>query len=110
MLSCPSCGSHNVRRSLRKGIREGLLLRITLRAPYRCFNCGTRFQASSTAQGYGKRKPHKSLLGFLGFRRNQAEVAKKKMLMFAVGIAVLLIAIWLVFRMMESMYAPSPAP
>jgi transposase-like protein len=40
---CPSCSSHNVRRSHRKGFVERLLLRMILLRPFRCKNCGLRY-------------------------------------------------------------------
>jgi hypothetical protein len=41
--ACPTCESHAIRRSARKGFVERVLLRITLVWPYRCDDCDTRF-------------------------------------------------------------------
>ena len=39
-MICPRCGSDRIRRAARRGLTEGILLRIAGRAPFRCFACG----------------------------------------------------------------------
>lgn len=41
--SCPSCGSHNTRRSVRKGAQDWVRSRLLFQSPYRCEACDERF-------------------------------------------------------------------
>jgi hypothetical protein len=41
--SCPSCGSHKVRRSQRRGAEDLILRRLLFQVPYRCRTCDHRF-------------------------------------------------------------------
>ncbi len=55
---CPTCGSHSVRRSERRGIVEKFLYRLLLIWPYRCLECDGRFfdyksQVSRSSQARG---------------------------------------------------------
>jgi hypothetical protein len=46
-MKCQSCGSSEIRRSRRRGVREQILLRILSRAPFRCTRCNARFTGYS---------------------------------------------------------------
>jgi hypothetical protein len=61
---CPKCGTEKAPRSLRRGLRETVLLRMLKRAPYRCRRCGERF----IAQESGHPHRHKTLAGYFGIR------------------------------------------
>jgi len=41
--TCPACKSNNVRRSMRRGVLEILVLRLLLLRPYRCDACNYRY-------------------------------------------------------------------
>jgi hypothetical protein len=41
--TCPSCGSHKVRRSVRKGAQDFVLRHLLFQVPYRCGACDHRF-------------------------------------------------------------------
>jgi transposase-like protein len=41
--ACPKCTSYSVHRSRRRGFVERFLLPLTLRRPFRCENCNTRY-------------------------------------------------------------------
>jgi len=41
--TCPSCGSHRISRSHRRGLFERYLLSIVQLRPYRCNGCDARF-------------------------------------------------------------------
>ena len=43
VLQCPACGSDSVHRSRTRSRWERLRRQITLKAPFRCHACGTRF-------------------------------------------------------------------
>ncbi|MBI4469350.1 MAG: hypothetical protein HY650_08535 [Acidobacteria bacterium] len=46
-MKCHSCGSSEIRRSRRRGVREQVLFRILSRAPFRCTRCNARFTGYS---------------------------------------------------------------
>ncbi len=95
-MECPNCGSLRVRRSLRRGLWEGLILRMMLRAPYRCFDCGTRYFGSSLIPAFRQRRRHKSLAGWLGFRGGQVRKFHRALIILALFAALIVVASWLV--------------
>jgi len=66
---CPNCGSPNTRRSMRRGLREGAVLRVEHMAPFRCRACRHRFVAEWSGWPKGEVRPRQSLLTFLGLRK-----------------------------------------
>jgi hypothetical protein len=71
-MECPSCKSHDIRRSVRSGLYEGLVLRIACCAPFQCQKCQNRFRAF--APGHRRRygyHTHHTLAGFLGLPKAQ---------------------------------------
>jgi hypothetical protein len=52
-------------RSRRSGYRETVLLRVLGRGPWRCRNCGLRFNAPSEPE-VESRRGHHTLAGYLG--------------------------------------------
>ncbi len=108
-MHCPSCGSKQVRRSLRRGLREGLLLRLALRAPYRCFNCGTRYFASSLDPQFRSRKKHRTFASYLGLRGAQVRKYRRAFAILILFVALIAVASWLVVRLSEP-GAPTPLP
>jgi hypothetical protein len=108
-MECPACKSKNVRRSLRRGLKEGLFLRLIFRAPYRCFQCGSRFNGNSYDSRFRARKKHRSLWAFLGFRGAEKNKIKRMSTTLFVGMIFIILAIYLVLRMTESS-GPAPHP
>lgn len=49
---CSHCGGKDVRRSMRDGVLERLLGRITPWKPYRCRDCNHRFWALAPRNGH----------------------------------------------------------
>jgi hypothetical protein len=43
---CPSCGSSEVRSSARHGFFEQIALRLRMKGPFLCYDCGRRFYDS----------------------------------------------------------------
>lgn len=106
-MQCPNCDSIRVRRSLRKGLWEGLFLRMLFRAPYRCVDCGTRYLGSSLNPVFHSRKHHRTLAGYLGFRGAQVRKFRRAIVIIIMFAALILVASWLVSRFSEP-GAPSP--
>jgi hypothetical protein len=53
---CPVCKSNNVRRSMRRGVLESLVLRLLLLRPFRCDSCNNRYYGwFFSKRGDGKR-------------------------------------------------------
>jgi len=42
-VSCPYCQSKAIRRSMRRGMIESVILRLILLRPFRCKDCDHRF-------------------------------------------------------------------
>jgi hypothetical protein len=95
-MECPYCKSDNVRRSRRRGLREGLLLRIILWAPFRCRSCQQRFWAFSLghhrSRGY---QAHSSLASFLGFPKAQRGKFDRAAEFILLAILLILFGVWL---------------
>jgi hypothetical protein len=53
---CPICKNHNVRRSMRHGVLEILLLRLFLLRPFRCDNCNHRYYGWFFSRMLGSRR------------------------------------------------------
>jgi hypothetical protein len=87
-MRCPRCGSDRVRRSSRRGLIEGLVLRAFRRAPFRCFACGKRFIDEDTEQRYRRVGSHRSLAAYIGLGRRQ----RFKLLLLFIGAIVVVAA------------------
>jgi len=64
-MKCRICGSEAIYRSRRQGLKEGLLLRLILMAPYRCRDCGSRYAAVSTHQRKIRKNRRQSWASFI---------------------------------------------
>lgn len=100
-MQCPNCGSHHVRRSRRRGLREGFFLRMLLRAPYRCLGCGTRYFGTSHDPDFRSRKKHRSLAGFLGLREGQVHKFRRAFFIGILCLVLVYVAILLVHYLSE---------
>jgi hypothetical protein len=106
-MQCPNCGSIRVRRSLRNGLYEGLFLRLLFRAPFRCFDCGTRYFGSSLNLVFRTRKHHRTIAGYFGFRGGQIRKFRRAIVLIILFAALIMVASWLVTRLSEP-GAPPP--
>lgn len=70
-LECPNCSSHDVHRSQRYGLYEGLVFRMARRAPFRCENCHLRFSAFWPRHPLSTKMAHTSLASYLGIPEAQ---------------------------------------
>jgi len=100
-MNCPGCDSHKVRRSLRRGLVEGVIHRLLLRAPFRCEACGLRFVAFWPGHHFRKRKGHGSIASYLGIRGAMKRKVGRKVAIGAVALLLAALAIWLVMQLSE---------
>lgn len=107
-MHCPKCSSERVRRSVRRGLREGVFLRFAGQAPYRCFACQARFFASTADARFGRRKRHRSLAGFLGFRGQQRRQFHRWLMTASLAAVLIWVAIYLVMHLAEPGAPPQP--
>jgi hypothetical protein len=91
-MICPKCKSTQIRRSIRKGLKEGLLLRLALMAPYRCFSCGKRFVGFSLDRNFRRHKRHSGIAEFLGFHGDQKKRFNRTIFVVALSAALIVIA------------------
>lgn len=99
-ITCPDCQSPNVRRSQRRGLREGMFLRLRHLAPYRCRSCRLRFVAPELlppGADEGKPKPRVSISGYLGLSGRARRFLTDRMILGLLGAIVLIVVISLVF-------------
>jgi DNA-directed RNA polymerase subunit RPC12/RpoP len=72
-MRCRYCGSNRIYRSHRQGLKEGLWLRLVMKAPYRCHDCGARY-VSHNRKGSKTSRGHESLAEFVGLRGREHRV------------------------------------
>jgi hypothetical protein len=53
---CPSCGSHKVHRSVRKGPEDWVRHNLLFQSPYRCNDCDERFFGSRVDHHHKKER------------------------------------------------------
>ncbi len=92
-MKCRYCGSLNVYRSHRKGIKEGLLLRLVFAAPFRCRDCRQRFIAFGGSGEFRRREKHSSLAAYLGLGSDASYKFERWLLIGIVGAVLLLVAL-----------------
>jgi hypothetical protein len=62
---CPKCGSAAY-LSRRRGLREGILLRILLHAKYRCSHCGRRWMTYLPKMAFRKARRSETMAEYIG--------------------------------------------
>jgi len=82
---------------MRRGLKEGLLMRLLLLAPYRCKECHARFFGFSGGLiVLPTRKRHKSLAGYFGLHGADARRVQRTLGIIAISLILLFIAVSLV--------------
>lgn len=109
-MNCPGCNAANLRRSRRRGIYEGLVLRVLYFAPYRCEACGQRFTVSSFGQRARAHRHRQSATAYLGLRGPAKKRFVRAVKFAVVGIALILVAIWLVLQLGGTATTPRVQP
>lgn len=98
-MDCPSCNSENTRRSRRRGLGEGLLLRLKHEAPYRCRSCGSRFVATDGDYAAGVARRPVSFARYLGLRGATRRLLTDHMMLAMLGLLLLVMLALLSFAL-----------
>lgn len=93
---------------MRRGLREGLVLRVLLLAPYRCKVCSSRFWVFSGLKALRIRTKRTTLLGFLGFHDTDARRFKRTISLIVVVLILFCIAIYMVHFLSTDGRSASP--
>lgn len=96
-MKCPNCLSENVRRSRRRGPKEGLALRVTHQAPYRCRECGLRFNHREDDGIDGASRRDLSLADYLGLRGAARRYCTDQVIYGALALLVFIVLVSVVF-------------
>jgi hypothetical protein len=83
-----------------------VLLRVLGRAPWRCRNCGLRFNAPSAAEVESRRR-HRTLAGYLGVRDPKE---RHRLNQRALGLAAALLALVAALGLLRYCAAPTRPP
>jgi hypothetical protein len=86
-MKCRNCGSARIYRSQRKGLKEGLFLRLFLMAPYRCRDCGMRYIDYSAHFKKAKGRDE-SLAEYIGLRGREYKLRQ-----WTIGVVVTVLLI-----------------
>jgi hypothetical protein len=109
-MICPKCGSAKIRRSVRKGLKEGLILRLALMAPYRCLDCGNKYFGFSLVRDFRRRKKYKGIPEYLGFHGDKKKKFTRVVMLTALSAALIILATMLVFRLSQGSAEPTQLP
>ena len=73
-MKCQYCGSNRIYRSHRQGLKEGIWLRLVMKAPYRCQECGARYITYDRHHRILRRSHYQSMAEFIGLRGREQRV------------------------------------
>ena len=93
-MKCRYCDSDRIYRSHRQGLKEGLWLRLAMKAPYRCHDCGARYIAPSSYHRKSRVSHEQSLAEFLGLRGREHRV---RQLIITVLMTIIFLAVSIIF-------------
>lgn len=96
-MKCSACHSEDTRRSRRRGVREGITLRLKQQAPFRCLACGLRFVAKIEDRHSAAAPHYVSIADYLGLRGWARRVFTDYLIVGGLGTFVLLTLVVLVF-------------
>ena len=106
-MECPKCKSHDIRRSVRRGLYEGLVLRMALCAPFHCQKCQTRFRAFAPGhRSHHGHHTHHTLAGFLGLPREGRVKFGRTFIIILVALLLILLGVWLALWAAKPSHAP----
>ena len=106
-MECPKCEAHDIRRSQRHGLYEGLVMRMVFFAPFRCQKCQNRFWAfASGHHSHSRQHTHKTLAGFLGLPKAKQAKFDRTFKIALVALLLILFGVWLALWSAKS---PHPA-
>ena len=90
-MKCPDCNSKDIRRSRRRGLWEGMILRRRNEAPFRCCACDLRFIARNEALDPGSTDHYVPFAGYLGLAGWPRRVFTDQMILGSLLVATLLV-------------------
>jgi hypothetical protein len=93
-MVCRYCGSKRIYRSHRQGLYEGVWLRLVMKAPYRCHDCGMRYIASSSLHTKSKSGHEQSFAEFLGLRGRENRIRQWIIMVF---LTIIFLAVSIIF-------------
>ena len=96
-MKCHGCLSEDTRRSRRRGLREGMALRLKKQAPFRCLSCGMRFVARIDDSDAPASPHYVSIADLLGLRGWARRVFTDHLILGSLGTALLVTLIGLFF-------------
>jgi hypothetical protein len=99
-MKCRVCGSEKIHRSQRKGLKEGVLLRLILMAPFRCHDCGSRYAIFDTHHLKMNKDHRQSWAEYIGLRGRDYKL-RQWILAFFVTAILLCISIIFLIRVLE---------
>jgi hypothetical protein len=105
-MNCPRCGKSSIRRSARRGIREGLVLRLARKAPFRCQECSYRFTASLDGHHIERKRGDGGIAAFLGLRRGQ--LRKIRLTVYSLLVIVFLLLVIQIAARLIPVQRPGP--
>lgn len=105
-MKCPSCDSEDVRRSRRRGLREGTALRLKNLAPYRCRECGLRFTAAKEQSETGVVARRVSIADYLGLRGWPRQVFTDQLILGGLLAMLLLVVVIAFFALALGWFEP----
>lgn len=95
-MKCPYCFSENVRRSRRRGPKEGFALRVTHQAPYRCRDCGSRFNHKEDDADHDETRDL-SFADYLGLRGAARRYCTDQVIYGALALLLFIVLVGVVF-------------
>jgi hypothetical protein len=99
-MKCRNCGSEKIHRSQRQGLKEGLLLRLILMAPFRCRDCGSRYVAFDPHHRKIGKDHSQSWADFIGLRGRDYTV-RQWITAFFVTVILLGVSIAFLLRVLQ---------
>lgn len=104
-MKCPNCKSRDIRRAVRHGLYEGLVLRMVFCAPFQCQKCRNRFRAFVPGHRslYGHHTHH-TLAGYLGLPTAGWVKFGRAFKIILVALLLILLGVWL------ALWAAKPSP
>jgi hypothetical protein len=99
-MKCRYCDSERVYRSQRRGVWEGIFLRLLLVAPYRCRDCGARFNVFHHHHKNLLWNHEASFAEFIGLRGREYRI-RQWMVNVLLALILLIVSIVILFRLIK---------
>lgn len=90
-MKCRACGAV-ARMSRRRGLKEGTIDRLLLRAVYRCLECGLRFKIYAPDLAFRKTRKTESPFEYLGYGDERDKKKIQNILLIGAIVVIILVA------------------